>query len=290
MNDIPAAGRGIPLCLALVVALGVLPMAGALATPEFAEPDTCGLCHQDVADAQLATLHGAILERRAEHAQGRNCQTCHGPSQVHVEDPIEVKPPWTPDSLKRNTSARMCLTCHSNQISAMEWRKGDHHTGNVQCWECHSKADPPKAHSDFEARPGSDVCMSCHHEVKSAFRLNSHHPVVLEHEKRVECADCHEPHGRINTRDVNDICRSCHLAQRGPYRFTHGAISGRMMESCIECHQPHGSSNPDLLRFNSRGLCLQCHGDKVAHFPGPRCWDCHTAVHGSNSHPYLLSK
>ncbi len=235
-------------------------------------------------------LHGAILSRRSTTMQGRDCQSCHGPSQAHTEDPTEVKAAWSPDTLGKNASAKMCLTCHSNQISAITWRRGDHHGGKVQCWECHSEDRPAKAHSDYIARPTSDLCVECHHEVKGLFRLNSHHPVLVEHEKRIECSDCHDPHGKIKQREVTDLCRSCHTPQHGPYRFTHGAISGRLMGSCVECHDPHGSPNADLLKFNSRGLCLQCHGDRVVHFPGPKCWDCHEAVHGSNSSPLLFTK
>lgn len=267
----------------------MMPAAGpAEDGAQYADPGLCALCHKDVAEEAGRRLHGAILERRANEALGRNCQTCHGPSQAHVEDPIEIKPAWTPDSLGRRTSAIMCLTCHSKQVSPMAWRRGDHHAGQVQCWECHSAARPAKAHSEYIARPQSPVCVECHHEVGGLFRLNSHHPVLIDHEQRIECADCHRPHGRIRDRDVTSLCRACHLGQRGPFRFEHGAISGRLMGSCVECHQPHGSPNADLLRFNSRGLCLQCHGDKVPHFPGPKCWTCHQAVHGSNSSPYLL--
>jgi len=268
----------------------MLPAAGPAEEngAEYADPGLCALCHKDVGEEAGKRLHGAILERRASEALGRNCQTCHGPSQTHAEDPIEIKPAWTPDSLGRRTSAIMCLTCHSKQVSPMTWRRGDHHAGEVQCWECHSADRPAKAHSEYIARPQSSVCVECHHEVRGLFRLNSHHPVLIDYEQRIECADCHRPHGRIRDRDITALCRTCHLAQRGPFRFEHGAISGRLMASCVECHQPHGSPNADLLRFNARGLCLQCHGDRATHFPGPKCWTCHQAVHGSNSSPYLL--
>jgi DmsE family decaheme c-type cytochrome len=270
------------------------PPAGATTQPEpkveYASPDACALCHKDVADAAAKRVHGAILERRAAEAKGHNCQTCHGPSQAHVENPIEVKTAWTPANLGRNTSAKMCLNCHSNQIQAIVWRRGDHHSANVQCWECHSTARPAKAHSEYVARPGSTVCLECHPEVEGLFRLNSHHPVVLATEtERVACSDCHAVHGRRGERDWAATCKGCHAQHRGPYRFEHGVLSGRLSSGCLECHSPHGSPNPRLLRFNDRGLCLQCHGDKVTHFPGLVCWTCHTEVHGSNSSPLFFT-
>jgi len=290
MMERPTLAWGtVGVLLVLTLILSAVSVVAAQDKPQYAEVDACAMCHQDVADAQETTLHGAVLSRRAGLSQGRNCQTCHGPSESHTEDPTEVKSAFTPDSLGRNTSAKMCLTCHSNQVSAITWRRGDHNAGNVQCWDCHSEERPAKAHSNFASAPDSDVCIECHHEVKGLFRLNSHHPVLVEHEQRIECSDCHDPHGRIKPRDVSDICRSCHTPQHGPYRFEHGAISGRLMGSCVECHDPHGSPNADLLKFNSRGLCLQCHGDRVIHFPGPKCWDCHEAVHGSNSSPLLFT-
>ncbi len=254
---------------------------------QYAENDSCALCHEDVAKLINSRLHGSVLARREKLGLSRNCQGCHGPAQKHVDDPTKVKPPWTVSALGRQASGTMCLQCHSQQVPPLVWRTGDHYAGKVQCWECHSRVRPAKAHSEYVAKPDSSVCAACHPEIQGLFRLNSHHPVVVE--QRIECSDCHKPHGRLRTRDITELCRSCHTGFRGPFRYEHGAISGHLMGSCTECHNPHGSPNQKLLKFNGRGLCLQCHAEKVNHFPGPVCWDCHDGQHGSNTSPFLFT-
>lgn len=255
--------------------------------PTYAANDSCALCHEDVAKAINARLHGSVLVQRERDGLGRNCQSCHGPSQKHLDDPAKVKPAYTATALGRRASGAMCLQCHGQQIPPLAWRTGDHHAGKVQCWDCHSKERPPKAHAEYAAKPDSSVCLQCHREVQGAFRLNSHHPVIVE--QRIECSDCHKPHGRLRDREITELCRSCHTSRRGPFLHEHGAISGRLTTGCLECHNPHGSPSQRLLRFNGRGLCLQCHGDKVTHLVGPACWDCHKGHHGSNSSPFLLT-
>jgi DmsE family decaheme c-type cytochrome len=282
----------------LLAALGAAALAGA-AEPtkpkpserrqplEYAPDDSCGLCHEDVTKAIGSRLHGAVLARREKLGLSRNCQSCHGPSAKHLDDPAKTKPEWTVSSLGRKASAAMCLQCHDKQIAPLEWQTGNHHAGKVQCWDCHSKDRPATAHSEYIAKPPSSACMECHREVEGIFRLNSHHPVVVE--QRIECSDCHKPHGRLRDREITATCRGCHVSMRGPYVFEHGVLSGRLSAGCIECHDPHGSPNRRLLKFNGRALCLQCHAEKVNHFVGPDCWDCHQGWHGSNTSPFLLT-
>ena len=108
----------------------------------------------------------------------------------------------------------------------------------------------------------------------------------------MDCADCHNPHARQTARDWEQVCASCHLKQRGPYVFPHGSQSSQLGEGCFDCHSPHGSPNKRLLKLDGRGVCLQCHADKVVHFVGRNCWTsgCHADVHGSNHSPLLLGR
>jgi predicted CXXCH cytochrome family protein len=90
-----------------------------------------------------------------------------------------------------------------------------------------------------------------------------------------------------------DNCVSCHADVAGPFVYEHDPVEGGIGKGCLECHDPHGSHNPKLLNSFSRGLCAQCHTDKLAnHFPGHSCWDsgCHVALHGSNTDPHFLTR
>lgn len=273
-------------CLVLLAVLGLAPLGTAEdkvpAAPSYAGAETCLACHSDVGDLQQQDWHAKLL---AAKPGSHNCEECHGPSLAHSEDPGTVPTATNVTKAAAAQSAAACLRCHESHIRPAAYKQGEHSRSNVQCWKCHSPSASP--HAQTLRSPDRAVCLSCHREQTPTFEMTSHHPV---REGRLECSDCHDPHGRSTPRDVNSLCASCHTKQRGPFIFEHGAISGGLTEGCLDCHQPHGSPNPDLLKYNGRGLCLQCHADKTLHFVGRTCWTsgCHSGHHGSNTSPLLL--
>jgi DmsE family decaheme c-type cytochrome len=152
--------------------------------------------------------------------------------------------------------------------------------------------EPPSAF-----RLGAEFCLQCHPGSAAEFRLAYRHPVL---EGRMDCADCHHPHGdragqsRLVAADAP--CLRCHTEIAGPFVFEHQAT---MDEACTACHRPHGSPNRRLLTQDSNSLCLHCHYEPgypvigaVDHDAYLRqraaCYDCHTAIHGSNASEYYL--
>jgi len=93
--------------------------------PYWAGRRACDKCHDKVVQ-KLA---------QAEH-QGLSCETCHGPSQAHVESP-EVKLP--------KMSYDKCVRCHAASPSRPQWlhqiNLDTHYTGDV-CTECHDPHQP----------------------------------------------------------------------------------------------------------------------------------------------------
>jgi hypothetical protein len=93
--------------------------------PYWAGRKTCDSCH------------GAIVQKlaSAEH-KGLSCETCHGPSKAHVENP-EVKLP--------KLSYSQCVRCHETSPSRPKWlhqiNVHNHYTGSV-CTECHVPHQP----------------------------------------------------------------------------------------------------------------------------------------------------
>ena len=274
----------------IIVALAGLAPAGtagnAAATkpePQYAGADTCIACHSEVPDHLDKDWHGA----RVAHQPGtRNCEECHGPSQVHADDPTEVRTTTNVTRARADKSGAACLRCHEGQPRLQGWARSDHARADVACWKCHSAGS--KAHVTTTRKPDKQVCYGCHREQQASFELTSHHPV---REGRLDCSDCHDPHGRHRPgADSTRQCGACHRAQAGPFVFAHGSMTSALSEGCLDCHAAHGSPNGRLLKYTGRGLCMQCHADKALHFVGRTCWTsgCHAQVHGSNLHPLLL--
>jgi len=217
-----------------------------------------------------------------------------------------------------------CATCHEAIVrdfkTATHARlktQGDN-AKNMGCESCHG---PGSLHVQgggdttkiLNPRKSPATCFQCHTEVRAAFQLPHHHPVL---EGKISCADCHNPHkgnaikgggtngpqsvkgGSTMLLSENGTCFQCHTAQRGPFVFEHEAIR----EGCLSCHSPHGSVNQRLLTQRNATLCLKCHfqqqdasgkifigdSDHSTRLQQGTCWSagCHEAVHCSqvNAH------
>ena len=218
-----------------------------------------------------------------------------------------------------------CATCHEaitrdfkTATHARLKAQGDN-AKNMGCESCHG---PGSLHVQsggertkiVNPRRSPATCFQCHTEVRAAFQLPHHHPVL---EGKVSCADCHNPHkgdavkgGGTNVPQSvkgggtmllghNETCFQCHTAQRGPFVFEHEAVR----EGCISCHSPHGSVNQRMLTQRNASLCLKCHfqqqtsdgkifigdSDHSTRLPQGTCWSagCHEAIHGSQVNGHL---
>ena len=265
----------------------------------------CATCHEQPHATTVMTAHGARND-----AQGSMCQACHGDATEHLKDPTKAKPP---NIIKTGTAAEkaaVCMACHQTNRHLAFWESGKHALNDVPCSSCHSihgrQSNPTISPFVTTFRPNeSEVCGTCHQDVRSAILKPSHHPII---EGKVKCSDCHNPHGAISpvmlrNASVNEQCTSCHTDKRGPYVFEHPPVE----ENCTTCHSPHGSSHYKLLNEHTPNLCQDCH-DASRHpgtiygggaawrtpdgapnagvntrFIARACLNCHNAVHGSNA-------
>lgn len=274
----------------------------------FVGTETCTQCHGEAQDHLKAHFHGQAMMAAETKGKGHLCEGCHGPGSLHAENPSSE----TAAPLKLTArNGKGCLSCHRVQLSPTKWQRSEHLRGGIGCVNCHQTplappapkapqtATPPtpklvhgldviaQPHGQMNRAPSTESCLSCHREKRAELALPSHHPVM---EGRVGCADCHQPHQPMGKEITRQVCVTCHAKQSGPYRFEHAATSGHLTEACLECHRAHGSPNPRLLKYTNRALCLQCHADRVTHFPGQTCQNCHKAVHGSNSDTLLFAE
>jgi DmsE family decaheme c-type cytochrome len=305
-----------PILFLAVPALAALSLAGGPgASPAAAEPAqggnevgnaVCVGCHQPYANLVNRTPHGAA-------GIGAGCEGCHGGGGPHARAMVTATTPEAREAGRAlifgfdespTQNAGRCLGCHEANIETQAFDHSEHQLNGVACQNCHSPHLTGADRSEEDRWLGErllrtsqpELCFGCHTTVAGQFSLPTHHPVE---EGLVACTNCHNPHGSRNQpmlRSANwETCVGCHIDKRGPFVFEHGAAR---VEGCTTCHTPHGSVNRMLLvRREERFLCLQCHVDPfAANVPHGRlgfqtsgdCARCHTAVHGSNSSPFLL--
>lgn len=237
-----------------------------------------------------------------------NCESCHGPGSLAIEDltPEKVESEAREGirtacnyktfidikNLPPQAQSLICLKCHTANatFNLHNWNANVHAINDVSCIDCHSICSTFKQGSpDLMVRPRETgkMCYKCHQEIRAEFSLPSHHPLP---ENRIFCTDCHDSHGTTSDRllkkgTVKETCTQCHAEKEGPFVYEHAENT----EDCRGCHSPHGSVNNNLLLLKEPFLCLQCH---IGHttlglreLKGgfyTRCTDCHSQIHGSD--------
>jgi predicted CXXCH cytochrome family protein len=273
----------------------------------------CAECHETKVDNFVNSAHYAYMQKEGLPVDQRGCEGCHGPGKFHDPESdndrviayLKISPKEVSDG---------CLRCHGTTMKLGQWHRTEHGRSDVSCVSCHQihtdsydkfddKPNQPlairnrifpaaKSSSKLLKADEATLCASCHRAEVAEFRQQSRHPVP---EGRLNCSDCHDLHPTkktLNRRELlKDKCVTCHTEYQGPFVFEHDPVAGNTGEGCAECHKAHGSHNPNLLKGFSRGLCGQCHTDKLTfHFPGRTCWQagCHVSHHGSNTDPRFL--
>jgi len=310
-----------PLFFALAAGFALnQPSRAAEESDQYAEEgmaDDCLTCHDESAKNPilpiLATQHAVKADSRTPLAKQGECQTCHGPSAAHTEDPETTAVPIVfgakAPADKQNA---VCLGCHQGG-DRINWQGSVHADANIACASCHTihaLEDPVLSKNRRPdtpvMRPGQlAVCLGCHADKRAEIQKTSSHPL---RDGEIQCSDCHNPHGSMGPSNLvrptlNETCFTCHAEKRGPFLWEHAPAS----EDCSICHTPHGSNHPTLLRARVPQLCQTCHvaqfhpstaysGPNYAnpvpggtpvidrHVGAKGCLNCHVEVHGSN-HP-----
>jgi DmsE family decaheme c-type cytochrome len=227
-----------------------------------------------------------------------NCESCHGPGSLAIgniqNETCDFKTFIPIKEIPSGAQSLVCLKCHSSFSLAnlSGWSGSRHAVANVSCSDCHQIHKGPQ--QKVARDEITDLCITCHKEVGAKLYLPSHHPLL---EKKITCADCHDPHGtaqdyNLKAATVKDLCVRCHAEKKGPFVVEHGTT---LADRCTVCHDSHGSINIAMTTYSQPFLCLQCHGGHA----GPRrpilqsdvvaketffgdCTACHSTHHGSD--------
>ncbi|TAL16821.1 redoxin domain-containing protein [bacterium] len=169
-----------------------------------------------------------------------------------------------PEEAKAGMSTS-CQTCHGYQTEE-KFVHGPIPVGG--CPACHDFNSKPHRYTLTDE--GSELCFTCHGDVKAKFQRDTvHGPVAMG-----LCAVCHNPHSapyKFQLRASQaSLCISCHEDMRekvGKF-VVHKPVA---QEQCTNCHDPHSSDNPEYFLVGSgEKLCFKCHTqDKMARHSHP---------------------
>jgi len=290
-----AALLGLFLLLALrpigsgAVQQGTLPWKPAPGTEgRYLGTETCLMCHADKTEAFAVNPHHGATARLGHASGDITCESCHGPGDEHANAGGDLALVGQ-NFRDAATVDAACQVCHNGTVGHARAEISSHAAAGTACTSCHQIHALPVRPGLFKA-PSPELCFGCDQGVRAQFAAADRHRL---NPGGVSCESCHNPHGSpepamlARPMDQGELCTTCHVALRGPFVYQHPAGT---VEGCVACHQPHGSANRFLLRTEQvRELCISCHLEvptfhDVSNSRYRVCTNCHTAIHGSDTH------
>jgi len=209
---------------------------------DYAGPEKCGICHEDLYLLWQSTRHahafsspifqqnwheiGDEFECLSCHTtgydpaintyeyEGVTCEACHGPlHEDHPFDPMPIK-----------ADAELCSTCHDTTTD--EWMASLHSQAGVQCQACHDPhAQQPKAEGVTE------LCSNCHKERGESYTHGTHSDAGLE------CSNCHMFTDPRFGPPIEGLVATGHT-------FSVGS------QACVGCHQDRVHTRDKILQLS----------------------------------------
>ncbi len=177
--------------------------------------DVCGDCHEE-----------AGIKKDGYH-RNLSCETCHGTSADHVQNPTEIKP-------RLPRMREFCVRCHAynrSRPTGFPQINPAGHNPLKACVSCHNPHDPKPPSVPQE-------CQACHAEIARTKAISAH--VLLE------CTTCHSV--PANHKVTPRLVKASIPAER---------------EFCLKCHgSGSGRSDApkvDVAAHGEKYLCWQCH-------------------------------
>lgn len=218
----------------------------------------CLECHEtpDVMGI-LETAHAKESDPNTPASQ-KQCQSCHGPSAIHMNFPMQVDNVHFGKQSKNKPEMQnqMCLECHHDG-EREEWAAGAHGYEHVVCSACHGIHDPDK--NIPEAPELSAGCTeSCHEDLMGGKMPSDFTHAIGENiqgEETLTCADCHNPHGPLNS----GRCSDCHeqtpeiQAKQSEKARRFHEVAERKGTQCMRCHKGIAHIIPPLALEKATG-------------------------------------
>ncbi len=212
-------------------------------------PYDCGSCHTTGYNPQGSQedLPGIV---GSWAAPGVQCEECHGPGSLHIQNPQKVV-------LRIDRDAEACQSCHqpedlstlevvdgliSHQDSYGHLPSGKHAV--IDCVLCHDPHSGVVQHLEEQEDPIQKACQDCHYQ-QAAVQNNESHTNL-----QIDCVQCHMP----------NLIASAWAA---PERYSGDLPSHRMAIDPTRISQVNedGSLVPQI---SLNTACRHCHGSGIA--------------------------
>ncbi len=232
----------------------------AIASPSSSQPKAeyskegataCLDCHETKRVMGIVdTVHADFDDPRTPAAQ-KQCQSCHGPSSVHMRFPMQV------DNIhfgKASTTGAegqnaRCLVCHEDG-TAGHWKASAHGFEHLVCSTCHNLHSPSKIVPSRAKVTEGCMTSGCHADMMAKADPSEFiHPIgsATAGKDSFVCSDCHDPHGPLNS----GRCGDCHaqtpalLAQQSEKAQRFHAVASARDTDCMRCHRGIAHPLPD---------------------------------------------
>jgi len=200
----------------------------------------------------LETAHARTSDPATPAAQ-KQCQSCHGPSAVHMQFPMQVANVHfgKKSGAKPAVQNRMCLECHGNESEQESWHASAHGFEDVVCSSCHIMHEPKKV-VPARAVVSGGCTESCHKDLMGSSKAADFSHAIghdLGEQGELTCTGCHNPHGPLNS----GRCGDCHMrtpevvAKESPKARRYHEVAETKGTDCIRCHKGIAHPIPPLV-------------------------------------------
>ena len=209
----------------------------------------CARCHTTAYNYDSNThMDGLRGVAGAWEEEGIQCEECHGPGSLHVEDPIRV-------NMLIDRSSQACGACHYRGAA-----------GVVNAAD--GFVDYREQFGEIQTSPHAALeCIDCHNPHQSARYadedVNPNRGMVNA------CTNCHFDQPSIQPHDENGVtCTECHMPPLG----AGGARSADLRWGDVRSHLFQINVDPNAPQFTEDGsasmpyitvqyVCTRCHSD-----------------------------
>lgn len=212
------------------------------------KPYNCGSCHTTGYDHDRTNMFDLPGFIGSWEEEGIQCEECHGPGSLHVEEPIRV-------NMLIDRSAEACGQCHYRGAEGVIESSGGFIKHHEQYEEILTAP-----HAAFE-------CIDCHNPHQSAVHADPE--INPNRSMRNACTNCHFGQPVQPQHADNDVtCTECHM----PPMTASGARNIERLWADVSTHLYQINTDPEAMQFSEDGTavmpyitveyaCFRCHVD-----------------------------